>query len=274
MRNLSQANLRSISIELPSDVEREEIVRRVETLFAYADRLEARYKAAREAVERLTPALLAKAFRGELVPQDPNDEPASVLLERIRKEREANTPTPKAARQRPAAPVEKIQVPEPPPEPVNGHRTPPPDIEQIDRETLLATMREVFQSGTRLEADSAIRTVAHALAFARTGSRIEDRWRNTLRVVVQRRILANKQGAYRLDRRSIADYEREEILDILLAAMPRAWVEREEAIRAAARHLGFRRTGPALQEAFKSAINGAIRRGLIESNKDWIRKNS
>ncbi len=274
MRNLSQANLRSISIELPSDVEREEIVRRVETLFAYADRLEARYKAAREAVERLTPALLAKAFRGELVPQDPNDEPASVLLERIRKEREANTPTPKAARQRPAAPVEKIQAPEPPPEPVNGHRTPPPDIEQIDRETLLATMREVFQNGTRLEADSAIRTVAHALGFARTGSRIEDRWRNTLRVAVQRRILANKQGAYRLDRRSIADYEREEILDILLAAMPRAWVEREEAIRAAARHLGFRRTGPALQEAFKSAINGAIRRGLIESNKDWIRKNS
>jgi type I restriction enzyme S subunit len=33
--------------------------------------------------ERLTPATLAKAFRGELVPQDPNDEPASALLERI-----------------------------------------------------------------------------------------------------------------------------------------------------------------------------------------------
>jgi type I restriction enzyme S subunit len=34
--------------------------------------------------ERLTPATLAKAFRGELVPQDPNDEPASVLLGRLR----------------------------------------------------------------------------------------------------------------------------------------------------------------------------------------------
>jgi type I restriction enzyme S subunit len=53
-------------------------------LFAYADRLEARYNAARARVERLTPTLLAKAFRGELVPQGPNDEPASVLLERIR----------------------------------------------------------------------------------------------------------------------------------------------------------------------------------------------
>jgi type I restriction enzyme S subunit len=35
-------------------------------------------------VEKLTQSILAKAFRGELVPQDPNDEPASVLLERIR----------------------------------------------------------------------------------------------------------------------------------------------------------------------------------------------
>ena len=75
--------------------EQHEIVRRVESLFAYADRLEARYTTARAQIERLTPALLAKAFRGELVPQDPNDEPASVLLERIRAAREAAPAKPK-----------------------------------------------------------------------------------------------------------------------------------------------------------------------------------
>lgn len=37
---------------------------------------------------QLDQSILAKAFRGQLVPQDPNDEPASVLLERIRAERE------------------------------------------------------------------------------------------------------------------------------------------------------------------------------------------
>lgn len=76
---------------LPSNQEQIEIVRRVETLFAYADRLEARYAAARTQVEKLTPALLAKAFRGELVPQDPNDEPASELLARIKSSKSIQT---------------------------------------------------------------------------------------------------------------------------------------------------------------------------------------
>ena len=44
---------------------------------------EARLAAARAATDRLTPALLAKAFRGELVPQDPADEPAAELLKRL-----------------------------------------------------------------------------------------------------------------------------------------------------------------------------------------------
>lgn len=74
----------SLNFICPPIEEQTEIVRRVEALFAYADRLEARYTAARAQVEKLTPATLAKAFRGELVPQDPNDEPASVLLQRIR----------------------------------------------------------------------------------------------------------------------------------------------------------------------------------------------
>ncbi len=60
------------------------IVRRVESLFTLADQLEARYKKGKAYVDKLTQSILAKAFRGELVPQDPNDEPAEKLLERIR----------------------------------------------------------------------------------------------------------------------------------------------------------------------------------------------
>ena len=76
--------------------EQQEIVRRVEDLFAFADRIEARLATAQKTVERLTPATFAKAFRGELVPQDPNDEPASALLERLRSQ--PASPTTKTAR--------------------------------------------------------------------------------------------------------------------------------------------------------------------------------
>ena len=89
VNNINAEEIKGIVISLPGVEEQDEIIQRVEALFAYADRLEARYTAARAQVERLTPALLAKAFRGELVPQDPNDEPASVLLDGIRAARAA-----------------------------------------------------------------------------------------------------------------------------------------------------------------------------------------
>ena len=76
-------DLRNLPIRLPSLPEQAEIVSRVEALFAMADRIEARCTAARTQAQRLTPLVLAKAFRGELVPQDPTDEPASALLARV-----------------------------------------------------------------------------------------------------------------------------------------------------------------------------------------------
>ncbi|SFI30315.1 restriction endonuclease subunit S [Nitrosomonas sp. Nm34] len=94
-KNINLAILNDLEFPCPSIDEQKEIVRRVEALFAYADRLEARYTTARTQVEKLTPALLAKAFRGELVPQNPSDEPASVLLERIRSSRAESKIKPK-----------------------------------------------------------------------------------------------------------------------------------------------------------------------------------
>jgi len=85
--NLASINvtmLGALPIPLPPLAEQQEIVRRVEALFALADQIEARYAKAKAHVEKLGQSILAKAFRGELVPQDPNDEPASVLLAQIR----------------------------------------------------------------------------------------------------------------------------------------------------------------------------------------------
>ncbi|MCX5955690.1 MAG: restriction endonuclease subunit S [Cyanobacteria bacterium] len=96
--NINAKKLAAYPFQLPPIEEQQEIVRRAQHLFTLADQLEARLTAARKVVDRLTPALLAKAFRGELVPQDPNDEPASVLLERIRAARQAEAATGKPSR--------------------------------------------------------------------------------------------------------------------------------------------------------------------------------
>lgn len=83
-RKLTQQALMDAQLPIPPLPEQNEIVRRAEQLFALTDQLEARYAKAQAHVDKLTQSLLAKAFRGELVRRDPNDEPASALLARIR----------------------------------------------------------------------------------------------------------------------------------------------------------------------------------------------
>ena len=76
--------LKKLPISLPPVEEQTEIVRLVEQYFALADTLEKNLANAKQRVDNLTQSILAKAFRGELVPQDPNDEPADKLLARIK----------------------------------------------------------------------------------------------------------------------------------------------------------------------------------------------
>jgi type I restriction enzyme S subunit len=79
--------LRQIKVPWPSGKEREIIIRRIEAAFSWIDHLATEATSARKLIDHLDQAVLGKAFRGELVPQDPNDEPASVLLKRIKAER-------------------------------------------------------------------------------------------------------------------------------------------------------------------------------------------
>ena len=89
--NINQVSLSELDLLLPPLEEQKEIVRRVEERFAKIEKIEQEYQKAVKLCDRLEQETLAKAFRGELVPQDPNDEPASVLLERIRAEQQSKT---------------------------------------------------------------------------------------------------------------------------------------------------------------------------------------
>lgn len=80
---LNCERVRELEVFLPPINEQMEIVLRIEALFKFADNIEARHTAAVRQAQRLSPLTLAKAFRGELVQQNPQDEPASILLQRI-----------------------------------------------------------------------------------------------------------------------------------------------------------------------------------------------
>lgn len=75
-------------------------VRKIESAFVKVDRLAADATKALNLNERLHERILEKAFSGELVPQDPNDESASAMLDRIREAR-ANAPKPKSQPRKP-----------------------------------------------------------------------------------------------------------------------------------------------------------------------------
>jgi type I restriction enzyme S subunit len=85
---INMKDIRAFMIPLPSVEEQTEIVRRIESLFSMADAVEKQYIDAKARINRLTQSILAKAFRGELVEQDKNDESAEGLLIRILSEKE------------------------------------------------------------------------------------------------------------------------------------------------------------------------------------------
>lgn len=88
VNNINSDEVKALEIPTPSLHDQQLIVERVSNLLAFADKLESRYTKAKSMLDKFPQSILAKAFRGELVSQNPNDEPASVLLERIKQEKE------------------------------------------------------------------------------------------------------------------------------------------------------------------------------------------
>lgn len=86
----SVKELKQITISLPTLPEQERIVEEIEKRFTKADKMLEVIEKSLKSAEQLKQSVLKKAFEGKLVPQDPNDEPASVLLARIKSEKQQN----------------------------------------------------------------------------------------------------------------------------------------------------------------------------------------
>jgi type I restriction enzyme S subunit len=112
-------DLKEFEIPLAPLSEQREIVSRIKALFELADVIQKRVAAATARADKLTQAILAKAFRGELVPteaglarQEGRDyEPASTLLERVRKQMAASNPEPVRGQRRVKSTKQRSQSP-------------------------------------------------------------------------------------------------------------------------------------------------------------------
>lgn len=111
---VSGSDIKVSALPLPPPMEQAEIIEKVQEKLSQIDAMEIEVSRGLARASRLRQTVLKAAFAGELVEQDPNDEPASVLLDRIRAEREAmaskSNGRPKRSPRKKAAPKKRTKA--------------------------------------------------------------------------------------------------------------------------------------------------------------------
>ena len=85
--SINGTNLKKVLVKFPAVSQQKRIVSKIESILGRIDAIEKQVDDSLIKLDQLKKAVLKKAFEGKLVPQDPNDEPASILLEKIKQEK-------------------------------------------------------------------------------------------------------------------------------------------------------------------------------------------
>jgi len=171
-----------------------------------------------------------------------------------------SAPAPEPLSPRPVRADQRVQPP-PTAEPVP--RAIP--IDQIGTDTIMAAFRKAARGKGSLERDKLLKEVSSELGYQRFGPRIEKALRGHLRTALCRRIIeADDATLVRAGTATMADYDLEELRETFRSITKRGMnYEREYVFYAMARYLGFVRVTDTIRQPIKSAINSAIRHGLL-----------
>ena len=108
---ISGEKIYPINLQIPPLAEQLEIARRIEHFFNLATRLESQVEKANARIDGLYQSILAKAFRGELVPQNPDDEPANILLHKLQQiSSKKNNQNPAGKSKDKSKPMQKLDI--------------------------------------------------------------------------------------------------------------------------------------------------------------------
>lgn len=141
------------------------------------------------------------------------------------------------------------------------------------KDDLILGLRSMFNGSGARDRDDLIAALAELSGCDLNGPRTKDDMTSVIRTAVRRGILENNGDGLSVATHNISDYERDFLKVQFMASMQGGgWTERTESIRMFARWLGFRRTGPYIEEAARSIINGLIREGKLESEGSEIRR--
>jgi|CXWL01.1.fsa_nt_gi SAM-dependent methyltransferase len=155
-----------------------------------------------------------------------------------------------------------------------ARREPATAPDEIDANDVMCALRDVLDAspGSSLDREACLRALARALGFQRLGPRLRETLEGHLLAAARRNVATTRDAQVTLATRTITDYDPAALESQLLAALGTAWLDRDEALRAFARRLGFRRTGKRIREALEDAIKAAASRGRVEVDGDQLRR--
>jgi hypothetical protein len=144
------------------------------------------------------------------------------------------------------------------------HAERPTSIDSLDTNDVMAAFRQAARGRGWLDRDELLKLVSVALGYQRLGPKIEEALRGHLRAAIRRRIIEADGQHVRPGTTTMEDYGLDELREFVASVMrkgPR--YDREDVITAVARTLGFARLTDTSRDALKSAINSAIRQGIL-----------
>jgi hypothetical protein len=145
-----------------------------------------------------------------------------------------------------------------------------PDLGEVE---WMCEIRKLFSSGGACDREAAIKELSVGQGYRRLGSVIRETIDRELVTAVKRGILKNESGLLSLLSRDLSDYDRDFLKQQFLSSLEgTAWRDREDAIKAFARWMGYGRTSEGMADVIKSLIKGQIREGRIEADGERIRK--